>query len=986
MDKRGKHFRHEVIASYLFIFLVIGGVVVLLSFLNTNFTGFVVYNQNSESEFDLGTYSNTEWNGSAVVLSSGQVSGTYTSKIFDAGAESNWNNLSHLTSTPNVNFLFGVDGGGDVYYSSDLGLTWALKKEDYGRTSDTIEMFSDSDYLYILSTSNKEVWRSGDSGTTWVVVNNSFADSGLLVGEVNSNGNLFAADASGDVYVSSNFGVSWTLLGDFNGGASNNAKGMGIDTSGIIYIVDGSGSVYRSANNGVDWTQQSSGYGGGAGTNDLEIDSSDNLYILFGSDVYESTNLGVNWVKINDDFSPYSNDGCKMFVDSSDNFYIADCSGRVFKSADSGVSWEEKGDLNLGASSDIKGLVEFIQHTNLSFQVRNCSSSDCLDGTWQDVDLSDLDLTGQYFQYKVNFSSPDSSVTSFLESVSVDYDLINTVPAVIIYFPQDGGTYGYNESLSLNYSVIDTDGNVDSCWYNINNGENFSISNCLNTTFDIAEDGSYNLIIYANDSFGLKSSDSVLFDVQIGAPSISLIFPIDAYLNYNENIYFNYTPSDIDLDSCELWGNFNGIYELNQTDNSPVSDTANVFILALEDGNYLWNIRCNDSFGNSVFNGNKTFYVDTINPDLTLIQPSGTKTSRTLTANWNISDSIPMTCKYNVYRGASVEVSNTSVNCTALSTNFAVTVDADFIFNFYANDSAGNSNSSSLTFSVDTSSSSSSSSSGSSGGGSSGGGSSGGGSSGGGSVFSKINVREIPDMIANSGDIKKLNVYVENSQLKFIQGCKVVGMGNYSNWFSSEEVRGLAGGESYEFLVDLKIPENAKSGDYILSLGVVCEGASKNISFNLEVLEKKLEFDLIEVKRVGKDQVRIFYSLKELSGINQNLELQFILFDYYNNQVAEIKQTNEMLSNSKKEFEVFVPVDESLSGELSLLVNMNSETYSGFIQESVILGAPTTGFVLFGRTQGFDTTISIVIAIFFLIFAVFIIVRIIKYKKKINKK
>jgi len=62
------------------------------------------------------------------------------------------------------------------------------------------------------------------------------------------------------------------LQGDFNGGATNNGKGLGIDSSGNLYIVDGSGAVFRSSNQGVDWTEQSSGYGGGAGTDDLEVD------------------------------------------------------------------------------------------------------------------------------------------------------------------------------------------------------------------------------------------------------------------------------------------------------------------------------------------------------------------------------------------------------------------------------------------------------------------------------------------------------------------------------------------------------------------------------------------------------------------------------------------------------------------------------------------------------------------------------------------
>ena len=39
-----------------------------------------------------------------------------------------------------------------------------------------------------------------------------------------------------------------------------------------------------------------------------------------------------------------------------------------------------------------------------------------------------------------------------------------------IISPQEGGSYGYNTSLPLNFSVADE--HLDSCWYNINNGNN----------------------------------------------------------------------------------------------------------------------------------------------------------------------------------------------------------------------------------------------------------------------------------------------------------------------------------------------------------------------------------------------------------------------------------------------------------------------------------------------------------------------------------
>ena len=132
-----------------------------------------------------------------------------------------------------------------------------------------------------LSLCPTRLWRSDDSGTSWNVVNNSFADSGVLTGETDSFEDLYIVDASGDVYLSSNNGITWMLQGDFNGGATNNAKGMGIDSSGNLYVLDGSKAVYQSSDQGVNWTQKTTDYGGGGtGSDDLEVDSSGDLYIL----------------------------------------------------------------------------------------------------------------------------------------------------------------------------------------------------------------------------------------------------------------------------------------------------------------------------------------------------------------------------------------------------------------------------------------------------------------------------------------------------------------------------------------------------------------------------------------------------------------------------------------------------------------------------------------------------------------------------------
>ena len=53
-------------------------------------TGFAIFEQNDGTGFDEGMYSNVLWDGSSIVLSGDNLTGNYTSKIFDAGNDAIW--------------------------------------------------------------------------------------------------------------------------------------------------------------------------------------------------------------------------------------------------------------------------------------------------------------------------------------------------------------------------------------------------------------------------------------------------------------------------------------------------------------------------------------------------------------------------------------------------------------------------------------------------------------------------------------------------------------------------------------------------------------------------------------------------------------------------------------------------------------------------------------------------------------------------------
>lgn len=525
------------------------------------------------------------------------------------------------------------------------------------------------------------------------------------------------------------------------------------------------------------------------------------------------------------------------------------------------------------------------------------------------------------------------SVTFFIDSIS---------PTISLDSPQDGSTIGFNESINLNFSASDT--NLDNCWYNINNGQNVTIASCQNTTFNVSGDGSYNLTIYANDSVNLVSNDLASFTVQVGAPTITLHSPINISLN-NQAVEFNYTPSDTDLEACQLWGNFSGTFELNQTNLVPTNDAVNTFSLNLTDSNYLWNIKCNDTQGNSAVNGNKTFTIDTITPSLTITEPTGSKTSRTdIPLEFSVNDTNLGICLYNVYSGASLEVSNTTISCSQNS-SFNVSSDSDFTLNFYVNDSAGNINDSSSSFTVST---------GGGGGGGGGGGSSGGGGGGGGRSIptnGKLEVSKIGNIISRQDDNKILSVNVRNVGGLFINDCRLTINGDISSWIYSDKIQGVAPGENVDFLIEINVPQETASGEYSGTLDITCKEDSNSQELTIRILEGLGSIEIIDIIN-EPPELKISYTFDNSDFIGDNIDIEIWIID---DEGIEIKRITDNFPINKEgliERNIVIELPENSVGIYDVFFALASDLES-YTKRSIILGKSVgTGQAILGTADG----------------------------------
>lgn len=247
----------------------------------------------------------------------------------------------------------------------------------------------------------------------------------------------------------------------------------------------------------------------------------------------------------------------------------------------------------------------------------------------------------------------------------------------------------------------------------------------------------------------------------------------------------------------------------------------------------------------------------------------------------------------------------------------------------------------------------------------------------------QLTATDISSLTLNPNDTEQITWSVKNTGTEPVSACKLKPLGDFASWISPlDETKNLNQGEEKTFVFDLIIPEETEEGSYLLSASVECFKTTASKDFAVEVIKKKLEFDIIDAQRTRATRVRVIYSLEELSGNDQVVEVQFSLLDLNNQEVANASQNRSIAANSTREFRINIPINESLEGNLSLLVNFNSEIYSSSVQEKITLGAPIGGFAIFGEGIGTTGSIIILVVIVLVLGIVFLVVRKIRKSEK----
>jgi len=378
--------------KYIPILLGIFCVVVIL------FVGIVnaaTFTDITQLDFDVGSYFNTEWSVDHIRLSSGQTSGVYTSRVFDAGDLANWSRIQWSENLPSADKIFTVDNDADVWKSIDNGATWTLVKDDYNSSE-------------------------GNNVTDMII---------------DANGNLFILNNQ-DVWESTDSGVSWTKVKDnYNGSESNNGIRFASDNNGNLYIIEGDEDVWRSTDGGATWVKVAANMNGGNGN------VSGLLIIPVSTDLVFSARSG--------DTNPPTGDFSGSFTDSAgSSLNISDARyfqyQATFNSGDEGVTPELYSAEIIYSLIDttapiitLAGEVEVTVETKTPYTDDGATASDDFDGDITAniaiVNPVDVDIVGDYIiTYDVTDSggNPADQVTRTVHVIDTTAPVI-TVPSDI---------------------------------------------------------------------------------------------------------------------------------------------------------------------------------------------------------------------------------------------------------------------------------------------------------------------------------------------------------------------------------------------------------------------------------------------------------------------------------------------------------------------------------------------------------------------------
>lgn len=335
--------------------------------------------------------------------------------------------VSALTSG-GANIIAGTSGNG-IYISTNNGTNWS----HLSFNNETIyALITDGSYIFAGAFPN--IYRSTNNGLNWTT---SLSDQNVYSLAYNGS-NIFAGTASNGVYLSTNYGGSWSPT------SLDSQDVFAVAVSGNnIYAGTYLNGLYKSTNNGSNWALT-----GMDSTTILSLLATGN-YIFAGTyeGIYVSSNNGNNWQQ------PLINDAIRSFAINGINIFTSTDINGVYRSTDNGSSWIPK---NQGFPDTIPEIFSLLIANNYIFA--GVSVSDTIARVWR-RSYSDIiginnissNIPEKYFLYQ-NYPNPFNPNTKIKYQITnskyqkaevtlIVYDIAGKEVATLVNEKQSPGIY-----------------------------------------------------------------------------------------------------------------------------------------------------------------------------------------------------------------------------------------------------------------------------------------------------------------------------------------------------------------------------------------------------------------------------------------------------------------------------------------------------------------------------------------------------------------
>lgn len=233
-----------------------------------------------------------------------------------------------------VSTIVASDMLGNMFHSSDAGLTWAQSfvspGPQVGYLSSVEPVFADSQTGY-FGYGAGFIIKTSDGGASWAQISSG---SGMSLNDVDRfpDGNLIAVGDYGTI-LNSDGTSPWIISESFT---QYNLKAVHIIDQNNLVVVDETGQVYYSSDGGTGWTATSSMPPDLSPAEDIHFSSLLNGWVIGqgGSALYQTSDGGNTWIPV-PDFG-----GAYVSVDvEGTSIWAANVTGLFYRSTDNGTNW-----------------------------------------------------------------------------------------------------------------------------------------------------------------------------------------------------------------------------------------------------------------------------------------------------------------------------------------------------------------------------------------------------------------------------------------------------------------------------------------------------------------------------------------------------------------------------------------------------------------------------------------------------------------------